>query len=71
MKKKVICVKSWNGTEFYFDTWNGKFVQYDKADLSSINFTCNELDIESAENIALQEGLPANITLTEIDFKIS
>jgi hypothetical protein len=68
---KAISTKSWNGVEFYFDRWHGKFVQHDMADLSSINFHCDETDLESAKEIAIQEELTCHaVLLFEIDNNI-
>ena len=51
---KTIITKSWNGTWFYYDQTNGKYIQHDIADLSNIDFNCDESDLDAAKDKAIK-----------------
>lgn len=68
----VIVATSYNNTDFYYNQWNGEFIQSDKVDLSSLNFHSDKEDIPFAQDIATQYGL-TNVQLKALgeDFTIN
>jgi hypothetical protein len=67
---KTIITKSWNGTWFYYDQTNGKYIQHNIADLSNIDFNCDESDLDAAKDKAIKEGLtsyPIKLIDIELD----